>query len=84
MAVQVVLQLPVRQILQLLVANEQGVDIVAVERVAAVLQLVVVNHRHERMQHGSSYVAGIVVDIVNAQNLFHILGFVCKVTIFLP
>ena len=66
MAVQVVLQLAVGQVLQFLVADEQGIDIIVIERVSAVLQLVVVYDRDERVQHWSPDVPGIVVDTVNA------------------
>ena len=45
---------------------------------AAVLQLVVVDDRDKRVQFWSTDVAGVVVDTVDAQNLLHILGFVCK------
>ena len=62
MLVERVAYLSVGKFLQFLVANEQGIDIVVVQRVAAVLQLVVVNHRDERVQFRCPDVAGVVVD----------------------
>ena len=47
----------------------------------AVLQLIVVDDRDERMQHGRTDVAGVVVDAVNFQYLLH---FGYKDTHFLP
>ena len=71
--------LSVGKFLQFLVADEQGIDIVVIERVAAVLQLVVVNHRDERgaartcslaqQEFRRPDVAGVVVDRVYFQIL---------------
>ena len=67
MLVERVAYLSVGKFLQFLVTDEQGVDIVVIQRVAAVLQLVVVNHRDERVQLRCPDVAGVVVDGVNLQ-----------------
>jgi hypothetical protein len=66
MAVEDVLKLSVRQVFKFLITNKHAIHIIVVERMAAVLQLVVVNHRDERMQHRSTDIAGIVVDVVNS------------------
>lgn len=65
--VQVVAHQTVGQILQGFVTDEHAIDIVIVQRVATVLQLVVVNHRDERVQHWRPDVVGIVVDGVYLQ-----------------
>ena len=65
-AMQDVLKLSVRQILQFLVTDEHTIHVVVVERVAAMLQLVVVDDRDERMQFRCTDVSGIVVDLVNS------------------
>ena len=57
--------LSIGKFLQFLIADEQGIVVVVVQRVAAVLQLVVVNHRDERMQLRCPDIAGVVVDRVN-------------------
>jgi len=67
----------VGEFLQGLVADEEAIDVVVVERVAAVLQLVVVNDRDEGVQFGGADVAGVVVD---AMNLEYFLHFACKNT----
>ena len=80
-AVKVVGSQAVSEIPQGFVADEDAIDIVVVERMAAMLQLVVVDDRDERMQHGRTDVTGVVVDAVNFQYLFH---YGCKDTHFLP
>jgi hypothetical protein len=69
----------VGEILQRLVADKDAIDIIVVEGVATVFQLVIVNHRDERMQLGRTDVSGVVVDIVNFQYFIHCD---CKVTLF--
>ena len=49
MAVQNVLKLSVREVFQFFITDEHSIHIVVVERVATMLQLVVVNDRDKRM-----------------------------------
>lgn len=73
-AVQVVGSQPIGEFLERFVADEHAEDVVVVERVAAVLQLVVMNHRDERMQLRRTDVACVVVDAVYLQYLIHHIG----------
>jgi len=58
--------LSVRQIFQFLITDKHTIHIVVVERVATMLQLVVVYDRDERMQLRCTDVSGIVVDVVDS------------------
>ena len=53
------------------VGDEDAVHVVVVQRVAAVLQLVVVNHADERMQFLRPDIPCVVINAVYLQNLFH-------------
>lgn len=61
----------VGQLLEQFVGDEHGIDIVVVERVPAVLQLIIVNNSDEPMQLGCTDVTDIVVDVVYLENLLH-------------
>ena len=74
MTVQNVLKLSVRQVFQFLITDKHAIYIVVVERVVAMLQLVVMNDRDKRMQLRGTDIAGIVVDVVNSENLLHNIG----------
>ena len=71
MPVKVVLCEPVGQVLKRLIANENGIHVVIVERMPAMLQLVVMDDRDKRMQLRSPDVAGIVIDAMNLQDFLH-------------
>jgi len=72
MPIEHILHLPIRQVLERLIGQEHAIHVIVVERVTAVLQLIVVDDRDERVQHRSTYIAGIVVDLMYLEYLLHI------------
>ncbi len=78
--VQVVAQQAVSEVFQKLIGNENAVDVVVVEAVAAMLQLVVVDDADQRMQLRRTDVTRIVVDAVNFQHLLFHAAKIGKIT----
>jgi len=66
----VVPQLPVGKRFHALVCDEDPIHVVAVQAVAAMLQLIVVYHTDVRVQHRHD-IAGVVVDTVDFKYLLH-------------
>lgn len=67
----IILQLPVGKRLHALVRDEDPIHIVAVQTVAAMLQLIVVYHTDVRVQHRRPDITRVVVDIVDFEYLVH-------------
>ena len=67
----VVPQLPVGKRLHALVGDEDPIHVVAVQAVAAMLQLIVVYDADVRVQHRRPDITRIVVDIVDFKYLVH-------------
>ena len=60
------------QIPEVVGRQEKGIDAIFAKRMAAPIQLVVMDHTHQWMQHRSPDITGIIIDRLYMKDLFHL------------